>query len=367
MAQEILKSFNQFRDIRSESLEYLGNNGGYSGARLWRFTSQDQRYLARRFAKPASDRKKRIYWIQRTIHTAYGNGCDFLAPTIVNESGNSLIDDGDFLWQIEKWLPGSATFWSEPNISKLKNAARAIARFHSLQFLIAKQQHSRPTIDLLASSFDSLGNSNTAQSIYGEPQSIDDRIGLCHRHSKVDLKTIFKEMESQPSSIKSLLQQEAIEIHQRFNRNVISIVRELEQVKKKLRCSNPYEFATASVCFRDVWHDHLLFDGNRLTGIVDYDAMRWDWVVNDIARLLASLFGSRFDQAPEDWEKFLKEYVGIFPLTQFDMEMLGVIDRANSILAPMNWVTWIYCENRDFGESSKIRQRIGRLIVRMPH
>ena len=42
-------------------------------------------------------------------------------------------------------------------------------------------------------------------------------------------------------------------------------------------------------CLVDVWHDHVLFTGEEVTGVVDYAAMRLDVPHADLARLLGSL------------------------------------------------------------------------------
>jgi homoserine kinase type II len=38
-----------------------------------------------------------------------------------------------------------------------------------------------------------------------------------------------------------------------------------------------------------VWHDHVLFTGNAVTGIIDYGAMKEDHVAIDLARLIGDL------------------------------------------------------------------------------
>ena len=42
-------------------------------------------------------------------------------------------------------------------------------------------------------------------------------------------------------------------------------------------------------CLRDVWHDHILFDGDAVSGIIDPAAARTDTVAADISRLVGSL------------------------------------------------------------------------------
>src|SRR5206468_3640782 len=63
-------------------------------------------------------------------------------------------------------------------------------------------------------------------------------------------------------------------------------------------------------CLCDPWHDHVLFDGDRLTGIVDYGAAKVDHVSVDLARLLGSLVGDDADA----WQRGLGAYRSVRPL-----------------------------------------------------
>src|SRR5262249_47353632 len=57
-------------------------------------------------------------------------------------------------------------------------------------------------------------------------------------------------------------------------------------------------------CIRDIWHDHVLFEGERVSGLIDFGAMAIDCVAADIARLLGSLVGDNV----QPWLQGLNAY-----------------------------------------------------------
>ena len=61
----------------------------------------------------------------------------------------------------------------------------------------------------------------------------------------------------------------------------------------------------------DLWHDHILFTGNAVTGLIDFGSVKEDHVAVDLARLLGSMIG---DDAAI-WEVGLSAYQRIQPLS----------------------------------------------------
>ena len=114
-------------------------------------------------------------------------------------------------------------------------------------------------------------------------------------------------------------------------------------------------------CIRDIWHDHALFTGQSLTAIVDFGAMRIDSVTVDITRLLGSLV----EDDPTGWRIGLAAYEKIRPLTDDETSLLATIDLANTILSATNWIRWIFIDQRQFEEISRIQARMERIISRL--
>jgi Ser/Thr protein kinase RdoA (MazF antagonist) len=114
-------------------------------------------------------------------------------------------------------------------------------------------------------------------------------------------------------------------------------------------------------CLCDLWHDHLLFDGDRLTGIVDYGAVKVDHVAVDLARLLGSLVGDDADR----WEEGFRAYRAVRPLSPDEERLAGVLDRAGTLLGAANWLRWLFHEGRTFDDLEAVANRLRSLMERI--
>ncbi len=112
---------------------------------------------------------------------------------------------------------------------------------------------------------------------------------------------------------------------------------------------------------RDLWHDHILFTGDEVTGIVDFGAMRVDSAACDLSRLLASLLGN--DR--EAWEFARLAYNSIRPLSADEWRLAQVLNETNVILAGVNWLDWICVQGRSFDNYDAIYARLDDLLLRL--
>jgi Ser/Thr protein kinase RdoA (MazF antagonist) len=87
-------------------------------------------------------------------------------------------------------------------------------------------------------------------------------------------------------------------------------------------------------CLRDVWHDHLLFEGERLAGLIDYAAAGVDTVATDLARLLGSLV----EDDEGGWQAGLKAYREVAPLGREEERLARLLDRTGVAVGVFHWV-----------------------------
>ena len=57
-------------------------------------------------------------------------------------------------------------------------------------------------------------------------------------------------------------------------------------------------------CLCDPWHDHVLFTGDQVSGVIDYGSVKEDHIAVDLARLLGSLV----EDDENAWSIGLKAY-----------------------------------------------------------
>jgi homoserine kinase type II len=114
-------------------------------------------------------------------------------------------------------------------------------------------------------------------------------------------------------------------------------------------------------CIRDIWHDHVLFDGDTVTGLVDFGAVQIDTPATDVARLLGSLVGDD----STGWREGLTAYSTTRLLS--DQESLAVfaLDVAGTILAGCNWIRWIYVDGRQFPNEEQTKSRFSQFLKRI--
>ena len=116
-------------------------------------------------------------------------------------------------------------------------------------------------------------------------------------------------------------------------------------------------------CIRDVRPDHFLFEGDRLTGLVDFGAMGVDSVATDLARLLGETVGP--DEAAR--RVALGAYEAMRPLAPAERDLIGDFEAANALLGGARWVRWHFVERRRFADPAAVARGFERANRRLAH
>ena len=131
-------------------------------------------------------------------------------------------------------------------------------------------------------------------------------------------------------------------------------------------------------CIRDIWHDHVLYTGDEVTGLIDFGALDMDTPATDVARLLgsfASITPHPFREGQGEgslnvapvWQVGLAAYNTIRALTPDETSAVHALHTSGTVLAGCNWIHWIYRERRQFDEQPRIIERFKKIVAIMVH
>lgn len=317
-----------FRDPAEAVVRPQPIRGGFSGACHWRVEHRGTSLVLRRWGR--EHQRDRL----APIHALLGRLAAAGAPTPSPQaapSGDTLLEHDGHCWELSPWLPGEADYWVDSRPSKLAAALEALARLH-----------------LAAAS---------------APPSIRPFARFVHP-------AIARRLEG----LEQLRSGGLVELRQRINQlppgaerdragEVLDLAAkaapaEIDKARRWRRVELPLQW-----CHRDVWHDHVLFTGEQVTGIIDFGAASWDTPAVDVSRLLGSLAGDD----PLAWRDGLAAYEAIRPLDAQEREAVDFLDSSAVLLSPLNWIRWLHAPDSQplaFDRPAAIA-RLSRQIVRL--
>jgi homoserine kinase type II len=316
-----------------------------SGAQFWRITSlvrgspdPAQRVLCLRRWPAEHPSPERLEFIHAFLHHAARNGITFVPVPIRAKDGQSFVNDvTGRLWQVEPWMPGAADYECAPRVEKLRAAMTALAQLH-----VATREFEPKAA--------TMGGGDRAASISTKQSAVARRLAQLRELSTQDKSVLSRAINK---AVWPELAPLAREFIARLSRAVPSAVAMLESLADARLMLQP--------CLRDVWHDHILFTGDEVTGIIDFGAVDIDTPATDIARLLGSLVA---DDA-HGWETGLEAYLAVRSLSAQEGLAVLALDWSGTILAGCNWIRWIYIERRRFENELQVMDRFRRILARL--
>lgn len=288
----------------------LGNAGGFSGARLWRVAS-DLGDLCLR-AWPTDMTPARLSALHRLMYQARQAGLAFV-PAILPTRMGTMVEARNCLWELSTWMPGRADYRQRPSHARLEAACTALAHLHQAWRL---------------------------------------NVDVC-KPCPGWLRRVAKVRDWLAASIPPPHLKAADQAWQMRHRLGPWLQREL--------LARDVPSVPTQPCLCDPWHDHVLFTGDEVTGLIDYGSVKEDHVAVDLARLLGSLV----EDDEEGWSVGLGAYQRIRPLTQEDIELARRLDRTGVACAAATWLRWLCVEKRHYENHAAIAERLMGLVRRM--
>jgi homoserine kinase type II len=310
-------------DYQPSRVEPLGSAGGMSGAQFWRITAPRGSLVLRRWptGHPTPDRLRFVHAVLR--HAAQ-RGIGLLPVPIPTRDGLSFVENGDHLWELAPWMPGAANYEQSPSAERLRAAMTALARFHTA------------VADFPV--------------VSGPQSAVTRHFARLNDLMRGGINELFRAVtDATWPELAPLARQFLSALH-----NVIP--RAMANLEPLVSASLPLQ-----PCIRDIWHDHILFTGDDVTGLIDFGAVEIDTPATDVARLLGSLAG---DDAT-GWQTGITAYSAVRPLSQQEGLAVRALDASGTILGGCNWIRWIYIDRRQFDDRAKILERFRRILARL--
>ncbi|HEV3263238.1 MAG TPA: phosphotransferase [Gemmataceae bacterium] len=321
MAREVLAHYPAAAGFTG--LIALGNRGGFSGARLWRVTAAGGDLCLRAWPadgpSPAS-----LCTIHRLMKAARDAGLTFVPDVLPTRAGATWVEHADRLWEVTTWMPGRADFHDHPALVRLENVCTVLARLHRAWSSTAPRPGPCP--------------------------------GVQRRLARAREWTDLLRAGWQPR----LMAATGDPVLPWAERAWHLLRLRIQDVPRRLA---PWTTRTVPLqpCLCDVWHDHILFDGQHVSGLVDFGGVKMDHVAVDLARLLGSLCPDDGEQ----WAAGLSAYRRLRPFSVDEEALTAALDETGTLLGMANWLRWLYRENRVFEERNVVAQRLAQLVQRI--
>ena len=297
----------------------LGSAGGFSGAAFWRVETPAGAFCLRRWP-PEHPSPERLRTIHEVLRHVFDAGVTQVPVPLRSRDGGTFVRDGGCLWELAPWMPGTADFRSRPTRERLAAAMRLLARFHT-----------------------------AAATFPGGLKKKQPSPGLRQRLALID-----RLLAGEVRQIAAAVQRDTDTARKTRARRLLQAFSELAPRIRPDLASAIARQVELQPCLRDIWHDHVLFSGDEPTGLIDFGALRDECVVSDVARLLGSLV--RHDQAA--WQFGLSAYQDLRPLSEDECRLIGVFNGTTILLTGINWLRWIYLEERTFEEAERVLARL---------
>jgi len=297
----------------------LGSAGGFSGARIWRGVTAEGREYCLKVHPPAADADRLERVIHRWMTTARAAGLDFVPAVERGRDGRTVVEAGGRVWDVMSWMPGRADFHQDPSDARLFAAVSTLARLHE--------------------AWAGDGGVAPCPAIVRRRQALLEWEDLLGR----GWQPRFDAGDS-------------VRPHAEAAWRVLPSV--LPEVRPPLM-HWVKEPVPVQPCLCDVWHDHVLFDGDRVTGVIDHAAAKVDHVAVDLGRLLGSFIPDDADRT----EAALNAYRALRPLPQPDL--VSLLDRTGVVIGVTNWVRWLYHDGRIYPNREAVAGRLAELVQRL--
>ncbi len=240
----------------------------------------------------------------------------FIPAPIADRSGRTLQEHDGRFWELTPWMPGAAEAARPPAKDRVASAFAALAAFHQR---------------------------------LGEEWREGVSPGLGHRHEAIVqlLRGGFDALEraiQRPDETRQLAMQ-WLGLARAVAPELLDPLREAAG-----------RVVSLQPCLRDARPEHFLFEGDRVSGLVNFGAMGVDCVAGDLARLMGEWLDGDISARAEA----LTAYGQIRPLDVAEASLIEAFASSSALLIGEHWIRWHYIDGRQFDDPLAVTQGIAR-------
>ncbi|MFH5803018.1 phosphotransferase [Alienimonas sp. DA493] len=283
--------------------------GGFSGAGVTRIPTAAGDFALRRWPAAPPPRARLSGLHALLAHLRRVDPTLPIAVPATTLAGETLFPLGDRLAQFEPWLPGDPLA-PTPTPAQRAAAGVALARFHAAAESFAPPPAARPYF---------------APEAAGAPRSLLDRRERLRAWLDDGAARAAAALRDEPPSP---FREHGERLLATLAAVGPSLAARLEEAARR-----PVPLAPV---LRDVHREHLLFTGDRVTGLIDPAAALTDSPAADLARLAGSF-------ASPSLEPLIAAYRTVRPLSDEEERLAGTLHDAGALLSGLAWVargTW---------------------------
>jgi homoserine kinase type II len=223
------------------------------------------------------------------------------------------------IFQVEPWLPGEPV-QASPSSDQVSAAVAALAEVHR-RLRVYRQKGMSPGLSNRLAEAQSLRN--------GELSRL---VGI---------------VRSFEPSHESRLADDCLLLVAKFSRW-------LEHVLSREQRQVPLQ-----PCLRDCRFEHFLFEGARLSGLVDYGAMDLESPAADWARLFMGWYGN-------EWQSVAQRMMVTIPdIEESTWRLLPLFEQTAIVLNPLRWIRWHFVDRRTFDCEGVVARSLEEGLARL--
>jgi hypothetical protein len=309
--------------VEPVAIDPLGCHGGFSGATLWRVTTPHGIWCLKAWPMTCQvEQLRHAHWLMRQGRSA---GLEYVPAPHDSADGSGCVTTTGHIWDLATWQPGRADFHAHPTAGRLEAACVALANLHRAW------RPARPARGGLPAIRRRLAAAEQWQTLL--------RAGW-----QPDFRACGDE-----------------EIAAWAERAWVVLGFAVRRVPAWLAGWSDV-ILPLQPCLCDLWHDHVLYTDEEITGLVDYGSAKTDHVSVDLARMLGSLVED--DTALR--ETALDAYDDEAGLSADERALVDLLDRTGTIISLTHWLRWIYHDERHVpNDKDRVASRIAGLVRRV--